>query len=131
MNSGLCQCTKGMNGSPCKHQYVLWVNKLSDSLNFLPRFSPEQKKKCFDLAICCSMDVGKYEGIHDLIVNKNQVTNIEPTEYLVDFNALPGTSKETTILRRNKNIKLEEAWAAIDKASSILKQRLTSEYQQL
>ena len=49
------------------------------------------------------MDVGKYEGSPDRIVNNNQVTNIEPTEYSVDFNALPGTSKETPILRRNKN----------------------------
>ena len=31
-----------------KHQYVLWINKLADSLNFLPRFSPEQKKKFSD-----------------------------------------------------------------------------------
>ena len=72
-----------MNGSPCKHQYVLWVNKLSDLLNFLPRFNPEQKKKFS-------------EGIHR-IVNNNQVTNMEPTEFSVDFNALQGTYKETAI----------------------------------
>ena len=82
-----------------------------------------QKNKFSDLAIGCSMDAGKYEGSHNHIVNNNQITNIEPTEYSVDFNALSAASEETPILRRNKNndnITLEEAWAAIDKASSIL-----------
>ena len=29
MNSGFCQCKIGYNGSPCKHQYVLWISKLA------------------------------------------------------------------------------------------------------
>jgi hypothetical protein len=29
MNTGFSQCKIGVNSSPCKHQYMLWVNKLS------------------------------------------------------------------------------------------------------
>ena len=34
MNTGFCQCTTGMNGSPCKHQYLLWINKVSTDITF-------------------------------------------------------------------------------------------------
>ena len=44
MNTGFCQCKIGLNGSPCKHQYLLWINKVSTSINFLPMFSKEQRQ---------------------------------------------------------------------------------------
>ena len=59
MNSGMCQCSKVINGSPCKHQYDLCVKKVPDSLHFIPRFSPELNMTFSDLAVGCSMDVGK------------------------------------------------------------------------
>jgi hypothetical protein len=51
MSSGFCQCKTGMNGSPCKHQYTLWVNKVSDAVNFLPIFSKEQRQMYAEVAI--------------------------------------------------------------------------------
>ena len=51
MNTGFCQCQTGMNGSPCKHQYLLWVNKVLTAVNFLPIFSKEQRQMYADIAI--------------------------------------------------------------------------------
>lgn len=51
MNTGFCQCKTGLNGSPCKHQYFLWVNKVSNGANFLPIFSKEQRQMYAEVAI--------------------------------------------------------------------------------
>ena len=51
MESGLCECRTGMNGSPGKRQYILWVNKVSTALNFLPIFSKEQRQMYAEIAI--------------------------------------------------------------------------------
>ena len=51
MESGFCECRTCMNGSPCKHQYILWVNKVSTAVNFLPIFSKEQRQMYADIAI--------------------------------------------------------------------------------
>ena len=37
MSAGQCECSKGANGAPCKHQSIIWVKKLSNvASNFLP-----------------------------------------------------------------------------------------------
>ena len=51
MNTGFCQCKTGINGSPCTHQYILWINKISTAVNFLPVFSKEQRQMYADIAI--------------------------------------------------------------------------------
>ena len=137
MNSGLCQCYQGINGSPCKHQYILWASRIADSLNFIPRFSPEQKKMFSELAIGCSMEIYKYEGIHDRILGSSStacnIDSSQSAENQVDFSTIPHVSNEEPMRRRdrnNDNITLEEAWNALDKATSILKGRIKSENQQ-
>ena len=68
MNSGFCQCKVGINGSPCKHQYILWVNHLSAAVNFLPVFSKEQRKMYAEIAIGATLPLHFYEGLHDQLL---------------------------------------------------------------
>ena len=42
MNLGVCECKLSTNGAVCKHQFVLWTNKVAQGTNFLPVFSAEQ-----------------------------------------------------------------------------------------
>ncbi len=35
---------KMVHHAKCKHQYILWVNKVSDVINFLPVLSKEQQQ---------------------------------------------------------------------------------------
>ena len=72
MNSGLCQCKVEVNGSPCKHQYVLWVNKMATCTNFLPFLYTDHRKLYAEIAIGKPMPRHYYEGLHDEILN---VTN--------------------------------------------------------
>jgi hypothetical protein len=65
MNTGICQCKSGMNGLPCKHQYILWAHKLADTVNFLPVFSKEQRQLYAQIAIGMSLPLQYYEGLHD------------------------------------------------------------------
>lgn len=69
MNTGFCQCKIGVNGSPCKHQYVLWVNKLSIATNFLPVFSKEQRNMYAEIAIGATFPLHLYEGLHDQVLS--------------------------------------------------------------
>ena len=69
MNTGICQCKIGMNGSPCKHQYILWAHKLADAVNFLPVLSKEQRQLYAEIAIGMSLSLQYYEGLHDQILS--------------------------------------------------------------
>jgi hypothetical protein len=68
MKTGICQCKIGINGSPCKHQYILWAHKLADGVNFLPVFSKEQRQLYAQIAIEMSLPLQYYEGVHDQVL---------------------------------------------------------------
>jgi hypothetical protein len=68
MTLGVCECKSGINGAPCKHQFVLWANKIAHSANFLPVFSKEQRMKFAKIAIGDTMSLHHYEGLHDRVI---------------------------------------------------------------
>ena len=43
--------TIGKDGSPCKHQYMLWTAKRAKCFNFVPINSPEDRQKLAKIAI--------------------------------------------------------------------------------
>ena len=69
MNSGVCSCESGKDGSPCKHQYLLWANKLCDSKNFLPYFNKEERMQYAIIATGTALPVDFYEGLHDRVID--------------------------------------------------------------
>ena len=86
MNSGYCECTVGLNGSACKHQYMLWLNKKASGCNFIPIFSKNERKRFAEVAIAKSMPMNYYEGLHDQVM-------MNPSSKIVDF---PEVAVETT-----------------------------------
>lgn len=73
MGLGLCACHVGMNGAPCKHQYLLWLNKVSTSPNFLPYFSPAERRRFAEMATGRALALEMYEGIHDRTGNSGSI----------------------------------------------------------
>lgn len=65
MSTGICACQIGRDGSPCKHQFILWSNQLSESRNFLPYFNSEERQKYAVIATGSALDISYYEGLHD------------------------------------------------------------------
>ena len=65
MEAGTCICPVGINGAPCKHQYILWILGKGACRNFLPLFSPEDRKKYAEIAIGMSLPIEAYAGLHD------------------------------------------------------------------
>ena len=63
MTLGICTCTVGKNGSPCKHQYVLWVANLADCINFIPVSNPHERQKLAWLAIGKTLPVACYKPL--------------------------------------------------------------------
>ena len=51
MTIGSSSCEIGKDGSPCKHQYMLWTAKRAKCFNFVPIDSPEDRKKLAKIAI--------------------------------------------------------------------------------
>uniref|UniRef100_A0A7M5V903 SWIM-type domain-containing protein n=1 Tax=Clytia hemisphaerica TaxID=252671 RepID=A0A7M5V903_9CNID len=57
-------CEVGLDGSVCKHQYVVWSHKLGKGRNFLPYLNAEERKGYAYIAIGKSLPDSYYEGIH-------------------------------------------------------------------
>ena len=83
MALGLCGCFIGMDGSPCKHQYVLWYNKVDTCPNFLPFFSPSERMHAGTVATGRALPLHMYEGVHDR-TNPSQQTSILCTPAMPD-----------------------------------------------
>ena len=82
MNSGFCQCKIGYNGSPCKHQYVLWISKLAPCTNFLPIFNKDHRQLFSEIAIGKTAPLECYEGLHDRVLElPTQLQSAVPFEY--------------------------------------------------
>ena len=79
MNIGLCECRTGRTGDVCKHQYIIWASKLSESSNFLPYFNPTEKQKCAIIATGSSLSLDFYEGLHDRVM-KSTPDTIPPAD---------------------------------------------------
>ena len=97
MLSGICSCNVGRDGSPCKHQFIIWSNHMSKSRNFLPyHLSKEEKRQFAVIATGSALDIDFYEGLHDrafedtcsnqipinnngLLPNTSQDQNLQPS----------------------------------------------------
>ena len=86
MNMARCKCIKGMNGAPCKNQYLLWIKQFSAvSRNFLPFFNAKQGQEFAKLVVGVSGPDRLYEGIRDRIhitnaTDKNHTKAVESTD---------------------------------------------------
>ena len=74
MDSGICECLKGQCGSVCKHQYFIWVRKISSNPNFLPLLSGQDRRKYSYIAIGEYMPDHFYVGLHDFVHEAPVVT---------------------------------------------------------
>ena len=92
MNIGICECHEGLNGSVCKHQYILWVSGTEKSTNFLPYLDPQERKKYAEIAIGTSLPTEFYEGLHDRVINHE---NSSTPDISIDFDMVPLSSNKT------------------------------------
>ena len=84
MNLARCECPKGSDGSPCKHQYLLWLKQLSNvSKNILPIFDAKERQEIAKFAGGILGPDELYEEIRDRFhtVHVADKSNTEPAEY--------------------------------------------------
>ncbi len=130
MNLGRCECPKGINGAPCKHQYLLWIKQFSAvSKIFLPFFNAKERQEFAKLAVGVSGPDELYEGIRDRIhatnvTDKNVTETAESThqEERDTFDEVNDTEFEidSTISQSRKH----QASEALDDAFRIIKEKL-------
>ena len=109
MTSGMCECPSGMNGSACKHLYVIWANNMaSQTPHFLPVFSKEERKKISELAVGSSLPISYYEGLHERVLNSPPDDVFVATEQqeTPEFDEYEISRLPTPLTRRNKTIDL-------------------------
>ena len=75
MINGICSCPVGWNGSPCKHQYVIWASRISQSKNFLPYSEKEERQKYAMIAIGETLPLRSYEGLHEQVAPHGSTNN--------------------------------------------------------
>ena len=96
MTVGTCECPIGLDGSPCAHQYFLWADNISDSLNFAPVFNEKNRQHFAKIALGSSFPLSFYEGLH-------------------------GSSKETDIEFRRDDVGINETTAPSVRVSLIMR----------
>ncbi|CAB4043993.1 PREDICTED: uncharacterized protein LOC107344333, partial [Paramuricea clavata] len=65
MSMGVCTCDWGKDDSPCKHQYLNWVTKQANFLNFLPVACPELRQTIAVVALGEAVPMSKYTSLRD------------------------------------------------------------------
>lgn len=65
MSIGFCSCENGKDGSPCKHQYLLWSANIAHCINFVPVDQPHMRKKLAWVAIGNSLHISYYKNLRD------------------------------------------------------------------
>lgn len=63
MSLGICSCQTGKDGTPCKHQYVLWVANIAHCINFIPVTNPDTRQKLAWIAIGKTLPVDCYNAL--------------------------------------------------------------------
>ena len=63
MTTGTCSCENGKDGSPCKHQYVLWSANLASCINFVPVSQPAMRQKLAWIATERSLPLSFYNNL--------------------------------------------------------------------
>nr|XP_047142843.1 uncharacterized protein LOC124817091 [Hydra vulgaris] len=129
MSIGICDCSVGCDGSPCKHQYIVWKKHLY-STNFLPYLSCKERQLCSYNAIGAILPDSLYEGLHDYVRDKHDefiykdnfsapsscedISNYEETDFKIDRSESvnnQGISASTVQTSNTENIQQELAEA--------------------
>ena len=142
MQSGYCTYPIGLNGSPCKHQRLIWANLRVQSQNFLPYFSKEERQKYAYIAYGQSLPLDFYEGLHDRVMPRDQIlpdnsSNQENDTDRCDFDLITEeislkeftntvAEKDETANDCSSTIDIDEAAsAALDRAVDYLKNQIS------
>jgi hypothetical protein len=84
MSLGVCTCKTGQDRSPCKHQYLLWVTKLANCLNFVPVSCPELRQQFALVALGRTLATSKYtclrhmDPVQDLV--SSEAEEVSPAQ---------------------------------------------------
>ena len=78
MTIGVCSCEIGSDGSPCKHQYVLWSANIANCLNFIPIAHPEVRQKLAWIAIEQSLPLSYYSNLRTSCLSQEPVADKLP-----------------------------------------------------
>ena len=72
MTVGMCSCEVGKDGSPCKHQYVLWCSNIAHCINFVPVAQPDVRQKLAWIAIGESLPLSHHQPLRDQASKENE-----------------------------------------------------------
>ena len=134
MNLGMCECENGMDGSACKHQYVLWANSIANCSNFIPVFNKAERRQFAEIALGNSLSLPYYEGLHERILNTPTASELgldteNTTEHKVSNSK---NSIDRAMERRNQQIDLitkEECEKSLSDLFKFLTNKLHTEDQ--
>ena len=102
MTMGTCSCAAGNDGSPCKHQYMLWAAKRATCLNFVPVDNPEERQKLVQVAIGDTLPMSYYNALRDPYPTEpEKKTTSVTTTAIVLPNVLETQDCEITTLHDN------------------------------
>lgn len=82
MTIGTCSCEVGKDGSPCKHQYMLWAAERANCINFIPIASPKDRQNLAQIAIGEALPLSFYTSLRD--TNPPEMDTTAPLNQLIN-----------------------------------------------
>ena len=64
MSIGMYECFIGCDESPCAHQFVLWLENISDSFHFVPFTSTDEHQRFASIALSRDVPLTFYEPLY-------------------------------------------------------------------
>ena len=132
MAIGVCSCVTGRDGSPCKHQYLLWVPNIAHCVNFVPVSNPQSRQKLAWIAMGQALPIAYYTNLR---ANSNNAHSIEAEDQSCEVYC-PGQqdcqqiSMDDPILieaeDRLKGETIKEGTTAVKEACELLVEKLKS-----
>ena len=132
MSIGVCSCVMGRDGSPCKHQHILWASNTVNCINFVPVSNPQSRQKLAWIAIDQTLPITYYTNLR---AKGNNAHSIEAEDQSHQVNSLEKPdcqeiSMDDSILveteKRLEQEHIQEGITAVNRACESLVEKLKS-----
>lgn len=119
MTVGMCSCEVGKDGSPCRHQFILWSANVAHCINFVPVAQPQVRQQLAWIAIGDSLPLSCYKNLRTQDDQNQESSEVHVPTMQVTQNPSPEVPDQVVVSEVNSDESQDEC---IVSATDLLRQ---------